>query len=137
MAYLGSEWYLINCDLREGRQHCQNQTPEFISVGWTNPYIEEWFNTYFGAMPTYQDSVACCNGFAQTFRRITGQKHVKSDKDIYEKLNRYGDEKQPIKLADRKYNEHISNGNEKPTEMCPCTTVHHLVKEIKSKIPTV
>ena len=108
-----------------------------ISVGWTNPCIEEWFNAYFGAMPTYQDSVACCNGFAQTFRRITGQKYVKSDKDIYEKLNRYGDEEQAIKLADRKYNEHISNGNEKPTEMCPCTTVHRLVKEIKSKIPTV
>ena len=26
-----------------------------ISVGWTNPCIEEWFNAYFGAMPTYQD----------------------------------------------------------------------------------
>ena len=68
-----------------------------ISVGWTNPCIEEWFNAYFGSMPTYQDSVACCNGFAQTFRRITGQKYVKSDKDIYEKLNRYGDEEQAIK----------------------------------------
>ena len=54
-----------------------------INVGWTNPCIEEWFNAYFGAMPTYQDSVACCNGFAQTFKRVTGQKYAKSDKDIY------------------------------------------------------
>ena len=107
-----------------------------INVGWTNPCIEEWFNAYFGAMPTYSDSVACCNGFAQTFRRITGQKYVKSDKGIYEKLNRYGDEEQAIKLADQKCREHKLNGNEKPSEMCPCTTVHRLVREVKSKIPT-
>ena len=30
-----------------------------ISVGWTNPCIEEWFNAYFGAMPTYQDFGVC------------------------------------------------------------------------------
>jgi hypothetical protein len=40
-----------------------------------------------------------------------------------------------IIIADQKYNEHILNGNKKPTEMCPCTTVHRLVREIKSKIP--
>lgn len=107
-----------------------------VKVGWTNPCIEEWFNAYFGAMPTYNDSVACCNGFAQTFKRITAQEYVKSAKDIYEKLIRYGDEEQAIKLADQKYNEHISNGNEKPTEMCPCTTLHCLVREIKTKTPT-
>jgi hypothetical protein len=85
-------------------------------------------------MPTYKDSVACCNGFAQTFRRVTGQKYAKSDKDIYEKLNRYGDEGQAVKLAQQKYNEHIAIGKDKPSEMCPCTTVHCLVGEIKSKI---
>ena len=30
MAYLGREGYLINCELREGRQHCQKHTPEFL-----------------------------------------------------------------------------------------------------------
>ena len=85
-------------------------------------------------MPTYQDSVACCNGFAQTFRRVTGQKYIKSDKDIYVKLNRYGNERQAIKLAEQKYNQHILSGNKKPTDMCPCTTLHCLVREIKSKI---
>jgi len=105
-----------------------------ISVGWTNPCIEEWFNAYFGVMPTYQDSVACCNGFAQTFKRVTGQKYTKSDKDIYNKLNYYGDEEQAIKLAEQKYNEHMVNERKKPTEMCPGTTLHCLVREIKSKI---
>jgi len=30
MAYIGREGYLINCELREGRQHCQKHTPEFL-----------------------------------------------------------------------------------------------------------
>jgi hypothetical protein len=30
MAYLGKEGYLINLELREGKQHCQNGTPEFL-----------------------------------------------------------------------------------------------------------
>lgn len=34
-----------------------------INAGWSNPCIEIWFSAYFGNMPTYQNSVACCNGF--------------------------------------------------------------------------
>jgi hypothetical protein len=30
MAYLGKEGYLVNIELREGKQHCQNGTPEFL-----------------------------------------------------------------------------------------------------------
>lgn len=30
MAYIGSQGYMINCELREGKQHCQNHTPEFL-----------------------------------------------------------------------------------------------------------
>jgi len=29
-AYIGTEGYLVNCQLREGKQHCQNGTPEFL-----------------------------------------------------------------------------------------------------------
>lgn len=29
-AYLGTEGYLVNCDLRVGKQHCQDGTPEFL-----------------------------------------------------------------------------------------------------------
>jgi len=29
-AYLGTEGYLVNAELREGKQHCQKDTPEFI-----------------------------------------------------------------------------------------------------------
>lgn len=30
MAYIGTEGYLINAELREGRQHCQCNTPDFL-----------------------------------------------------------------------------------------------------------
>lgn len=30
LAYLGREGYLVNLELREGRQHCQNGTPDFL-----------------------------------------------------------------------------------------------------------
>lgn len=105
-----------------------------IKVGWSNPCIEEWFSAYFGTMPTYNDSVACCTGFSNTFKRITGQKYQKSDKAIYNKLYRHGDEVKAINLAKQKFNEQASDCTKKPSEMCPCTTVHILVDEIKSKI---
>ena len=31
MAYIGTEGYLCNTELREGKQHCQSGTPEFLS----------------------------------------------------------------------------------------------------------
>ena len=105
-----------------------------IHVGWSNPCIEEWFSAYFGAMPTYDDSVKCCDGFAQTFRKISNQKYSKSDSLIYDKLNRYGDEERAIIIASKKLDEHENNCKTKPSEKCPGTTVHALVNEIKSKI---
>lgn len=105
-----------------------------INVGWTNPCIEEWFNAYFGAMPAYADSVACCNGFAMAFERATGQKYEKSDPEIYKKLCRFGDEQRAIQIATRKFEQHLRDGKEKPSDMSPCTTMHLLVEEIKGKI---
>jgi hypothetical protein len=29
-AYIGAEGYMLHCQLREGSQHCQKDTPEFI-----------------------------------------------------------------------------------------------------------
>jgi hypothetical protein len=29
-AYLGEEGYMVHCDLREGKQHCQDGTPQFL-----------------------------------------------------------------------------------------------------------
>lgn len=105
-----------------------------INIGWTNPCIEEWFSVYFGAMPTYANSVSCCNGFEQIFERNAHQKYVKSDLAIYEKLNRFGNEEKAIRIATQKMHDHRIQGKYKPSEQIPGTTVHLLVDEIKSKI---
>lgn len=105
-----------------------------INIGWTNPCIEEWFSAYFGAMPTYANSVSCCNGFEQIFERNAHQKYVKSDLAIYEKLNRFGNEEKAIRIATQKMHDHMIQGKYKPSEQIPGTTVHLLVDEIKSKI---
>jgi hypothetical protein len=31
-AYLGEEGYMVHCELREGKQHCQDGTPEFLDA---------------------------------------------------------------------------------------------------------
>ena len=105
-----------------------------INIGWTNPCIEEWFSAYFGTMPTYANSVSCCNGFEQIFERNAHQKYVKSDLAIYEKLNRFGNEEKAISIATQKMHDHSIQGKDKPSEQIPGTTVHLLVDEIKSKI---
>ena len=105
-----------------------------INVGWSNPCIEIWFNTYFGSMPAYQNSMSCCSGFAQKFAQVTGQKYDKADKAIYQKLCRYGDEQQAINIAQRKLDEPTRDGTNEPSKMCPCTTVHVLIEEIAKKV---
>ena len=30
IAYIGTEGFMANCELREGKQHCQKNTPEFL-----------------------------------------------------------------------------------------------------------
>ena len=104
-----------------------------IHVGWSNPCIEIWFHAYFGSMPPFQTSVVCCKGFEESFEKRSGQKYRKDDKAIYRKLIAIGNEDTAISLAARRLNEHKRDGKEKPSEMCPCTTVYSLVQEIKQK----
>ena len=87
-----------------------------INAGWTNPCIEEWFSAYFGTMPTYAGSVTCCDGFATTFERASGQKYDKADPEIYRKLNRLGNEQRAIEIAAQKFEEHKRNGKDKPSD---------------------
>ena len=77
---------------------------EGIRVGWSNPCIEIWLE--------YQ----------------------KSNKQIYTLLNRYGDEKKAVEIAENRLRQYQKDGFEKPSDMCPCTTVQQLIGEIKGKI---
>lgn len=84
-------------------------------------------------MHSYQDSVTCCREFANTFEKKTGQKYKKSSKQIYTMLNRYGDEAAAIKRAESRLAQYLTDEINKPSKMCPCTTIHRLVEEICKK----
>lgn len=104
-----------------------------IKVGWSNPCIEIWFDAYLGKMPAVQDSVACCRGFAEQFEKLTGQEYKKSNPQIYAILNRLGKDEDAIKIAEHRYRTYLKDNVKKPSQMCPCTTIHHLVDEIRRK----
>ena len=107
---------------------------EGVSVGWSNPCIEIWFDAYFGKMHSYIDSVVCCRKFAETYEQRTGQEYHKDNPQIYTMLNRFGNERQAIQIAEKRF-QWYSQGNEKrPSEMCPCSTLYELIKEVKEKV---
>lgn len=102
-----------------------------IKVGWSNPCFEIWMYAYFGSMPAIYDSWTCCSVFGQEFKKKTGHKFFKTDEQMYSRIYKNGDEEKAIKIAKQKIEQRIREGKTKPSEMCPGTIVHELVREIK------
>ena len=105
-----------------------------VRAGWSNPCFEIWMYAYLGSMPAIKDSWTCCAEFGRVYEAKTGQKYSKADEQICGKLCKVGDEEKAIRIAQQKLEQCIREGKTKPSEMCPCTTVHELVGEIKSKV---
>ena len=105
-----------------------------VGAGWSNPCFEIWMYAYFGEMPAIQESYICCSRFAEKFEKVSGQKYLKNDKDIYRKLVRYGDEDKAMELAERYYRRCVEDGKKEPSEMWPACRVQGLVGEIQEKI---
>lgn len=128
-------WIVFDRDqVKDFDQIISSAQEKDINVGWSNPCIEIWFSAYLGAMPTCTDSVSCCNDFKKLYLRSVKQRYEKSDAAIYSKLCSHGNEKRAIEMAERKYEEHKENFCTKPSTMCPCTTLHTLIKKIKEKV---
>lgn len=106
---------------------------EDIRVGWSNPCFEIWMFAYFGNMPAIHESWNCCSKFGDMYLKRTGQSYSKADEDMYKRLCQSGNEEKALKIAEEKYEQCIREGKINPSEMCPCTTVHDLVGEIRSK----
>lgn len=127
-------WIVFDCDLVvDFDKIIKDALSKDIKVGWSNPCIEIWFDAYFGKMPTEQDSTACWKGFADLYKKQTGQEYEKSNQQIYAMLNKVGDEVGAIKRAESRLQAHLRDGKTKPSQMCPGTTLHHLVDEIRKK----
>lgn len=88
---------------------------------------------YFGMMPSLYESWKCCSKFQKEFENRTGQKYSKSDNDMYNRICKNGDEEKAIKIAKQKWEQCVNDGKNKPSEMCPCTTVYLLVDEIRGE----
>lgn len=128
-------WIVLDRDQVEGFDEIiMNAEKNDIKVGWSNPCIEIWFFSYFGTMPSYIESATCCDKFKDKFQTITGNTYEKSDTEIYNKLNQFGNEEKAIEIANRKYQGQISNGVFKPSEMNSNSTLYQLVGEIREKI---
>ncbi len=65
--------------------------------------------------------------------QATGQEYDKSSEKIYNLLSQYGDEEKAIKYAENRWFQHRNDGGKKPSDMCPCTTLFQLVREIKKR----
>ena len=104
-----------------------------VGAGWSNPCFEIWMYAYFGELPTIGESYTCCDRFADKFEKVTGQKYLIRDQDIYRKLMQFGDEKKAIQIAERCYRKCVNDGKIKPSEMWPACTVQRLVEEICKK----
>lgn len=104
-----------------------------INVGWSNPCFEIWMHAYYGYMPSIENSWNCCSKFSQLYEKKTGQKYDKADATIYKRLKTTGDEDKAIRVAELRLKEQHDLKKGKPSEMCPCTTVHMLVYELRGK----
>ena len=112
---------------------CMEAEKKDIQVGWSNPCFEIWMYAYFGAMPVIRDSWICCSEFGRVYESKTGQKYSKADEKMYGKISNAGNEEKAIQIAQQKLEQCEREGKKKPSEMCPGTTVHRLVGEIRGK----
>ena len=135
---LRKPWIVFDRDeVKDFDKIIQEAEKNGVNVGWANPCFEIWLHAYFGKMPIVQkspQSVGCCENFSKEFRKITNQEYSKNDREIYQKLIKYGDEKKAIEIAKKNYTKYSQNINNKPSAMCPACTVYLLVEEIKSKV---
>lgn len=134
-AQLRQPWIVFDRDLVEDFDKIiSDALKNGISVGWSNPCIETWFSAYFGNLLTAQDSKGACRDFNTLYLRKTGKEYKKNEKDIYKLLNTHGNQKDALRRARNKKNEHLRDENKNPSEMCPCTTLFELVEEITKTV---
>ncbi|NLB41475.1 MAG: RloB domain-containing protein [Clostridiales bacterium] len=128
-------WIVFDRDqVKEFDEIIKSAVDAEVEVGWSNPCIEIFLISYFDIMPVVCGSVKCCKEFEKIFAQKTAMEYDKSDKNIYEKLCKYGDESKALKLAETKHLQYMRDGKNIPSEMMPCTTVYILVKEINEKL---
>ena len=134
-AQYRSPWIVFDRDQVQGFDEIIAEAEsKGIQVGWSNPCFEIWMYAYFGSMPAIHESWTCCSRFGDLYEARTGQKYSKADSDMYKRLCECGDEDKALQIAAQKYEQCLRECKRIPSEMCPATTVHNLVGEIRRKV---
>ncbi len=102
-----------------------------INVAWSNPCFEIWLHSYFGKLPTSNDSQQCIQKFKDIYNKSVGKKYTKTNNDLYEKLNQFGDEKKAITIHRKKHSDYKTDDVKNPSKMNICSTMYLLVESLK------
>lgn len=62
-SYLGQEGYLVNVELREGKQHCQNGTPQYLddSIGYAKQVTDQPILVRLDSGNDCKENIKICN----------------------------------------------------------------------------
>ena len=103
-----------------------------IQVAWSNPCIEIWFSGYLGKISCI-DSMTCCRNFSILYKQKTGKEYDKGEKEIYQILNKTGNEQKAIKYFKQKY-ENAHKDKLSPGEQLSGSYMFALVEEIRNML---
>ncbi len=102
-----------------------------INVAWSNPCFEIWLHSYFGKLPSSNNSNQCIRKFKEIYKKHTGLLYAKNNSDLYKKLSDFGDEKKAIAIHKNKYKNYNDDGIVMPSKMSICSTMYLLVESLK------
>ena len=105
-----------------------------INVGWSNPCIEILFLAYFGKSPNISESRVCIKEFSEIYHKLSGKVYEKNNKEIYDDLNKLGDEKKAIEINKNKYVNYEERGILEASKMEGVSVLYKLLSEIKNKV---
>jgi len=98
-------------------------TEKRINCAYSNESFELWYVLHFH----YSDSALHRSRYIEILGRVLGVKYDKTDKEIYDKLQRCGDEAEAIKRAKSLFAKY---DHRSPASENPSTTVYKLVEEL-------
>lgn len=104
-----------------------------VLVGWSNFCFETWLSAYFGPLVSGNTPKECTERFEKIFKEKTKQEYSKTIINLYELLEKYGNEDEALERAEKKIAEHKEIGHRKPSEMNPGTTVYKVIRAIHKK----
>lgn len=98
------------------------------NVAWSNQCIEYWFVLHFNYYVSDNDRSYYIEFLSKKFKQVKAGKYVKNDKDIFEKLEKYGNSEKAIKYAEKRLVELIKMSDSKAV---PATKVHLLYQKLR------